>query len=65
MIPPCKDCPDKGCGIKHADCERYLAFKAECEGERRERQLNAKCNFYHKKRRESAARAAYRLMKNK
>lgn len=49
MMSPCKDCPDKGCGIRHADCERYLAFKAECEGERRERQLNAKCNFYHKK----------------
>ena len=24
---PCKDCPAKGCGEKHADCEAYIAFR--------------------------------------
>lgn len=24
---PCKDCPEKGCGAKHATCEAYIAFR--------------------------------------
>lgn len=24
---PCGDCPEKGCGIKHSTCEKYLDFK--------------------------------------
>lgn len=24
---PCKDCPEKGCGPKHATCEAYIAFR--------------------------------------
>lgn len=50
MIPPCKDCPDKGCGAKHAECSNYLAFKAECESARATRLLEQKGAIYaHKK----------------
>lgn len=50
MIPPCKDCPDKGCGAKHAECRKYLDFKAECESIRAKRQLEQKGAIYaHKK----------------
>lgn len=50
MIPPCKDCPDKGCGAKHAECSKYLAFKAECESARATRLLEQKGAIYaHKK----------------
>ena len=24
---PCKDCPEKGCGPKHATCEAYTAYR--------------------------------------
>ena len=24
---PRKDCPEKGCGAKHATCEAYIAFR--------------------------------------
>lgn len=24
---PCRDCPEKGCGAKHATCEAYIAFR--------------------------------------
>ena len=24
---PCKDCPEKGCGPKHATCEAYIAYR--------------------------------------
>lgn len=24
---PCKDCPEKGCGAKHATCEAYIAYR--------------------------------------
>ena len=26
MIAPCKDCPNKGCGAYHAQCEKYLEY---------------------------------------
>ena len=34
--PPCRDCPDRTAEC-HADCERYLAYRAECDRMRRER----------------------------
>lgn len=50
MTPPCKDCPDKGCGAKHAECSKYLAFKAACERARAERLLASMSAIYaHKK----------------
>lgn len=24
---PCGDCPEKGCGPKHATCEAYIAYR--------------------------------------
>lgn len=24
---PCGDCPEKGCGAKHATCEAYIAYR--------------------------------------
>lgn len=27
---PCKDCPEKGCGLKHATCEAYIALPQGC-----------------------------------
>ena len=45
--PPCKTCPDSGCG-RHSRCEKYLAWYAEYQGkketingrQKRERMLN-------------------------
>ena len=40
---PCKDCPEKGCGAKHATFEAYIAFRKAADaynknkGERKER----------------------------
>lgn len=28
---PCKDCPEKGCGLKHATCEAYIAYRSKVE----------------------------------
>ena len=28
---PCATCPEKGCGVKHSTCERYLEFKKKVE----------------------------------
>jgi hypothetical protein len=27
--PPCRDCPEKGCGEKHDTCKSYQEWKAE------------------------------------
>lgn len=32
---PCKDCPNKGCGYYHSQCEQYIAYQKECEKARR------------------------------
>lgn len=34
---PCKDCPNKGCGYYHSQCEQYIAFQKECEEARKAR----------------------------
>ena len=26
MVAPCKDCPKKGCGAYHGQCEKYLEY---------------------------------------
>jgi len=31
VICPCKDCPDKGCGAYHCECEKYLAYQEALE----------------------------------
>ena len=28
IVPPCGDCPNKGCGAFHDECEPYLTYKA-------------------------------------
>lgn len=28
-VCPCKDCPNKGCGVYHSKCEKYLKWKEE------------------------------------
>ena len=50
---PCKDCPKKGCGAYHAECEAYKAFRAEKEKEYEERLKKYPINykFYKKNRR--------------
>ena len=27
---PCKDCPKKGCGSYHDECELYQKYREEC-----------------------------------
>lgn len=34
---PCKSCPEKGCGEKHATCEAYIAFRREADRYKQER----------------------------
>ena len=34
---PCKDCPNKGCGYYHSQCEQYIEFQKECEEARKAR----------------------------
>ena len=34
MENPCKNCPDKGCGKYHDECERYQGYKQYLEEKR-------------------------------
>lgn len=34
---PCKDCPNKGCGAYHSQCEKYTAWKSGVESDREKR----------------------------
>lgn len=27
MVCPCKDCDNKGCGVYHSQCQKYLEYK--------------------------------------
>ena len=38
MTAPCKDCPNRH-PLCHAECEQYLAYKAEREARREERRI--------------------------
>ncbi len=38
---PCKNCPNKGCGSYHSQCEDYLKFKEKVDKENQNR-LKAK-----------------------
>ena len=29
MTAPCKDCPKKGCGSYHSECEKYKEYQRE------------------------------------
>lgn len=29
IVAPCKDCPQKGCGAYHDQCEKFKAYKAD------------------------------------
>ncbi len=31
MICPCKDCENKGCGVYHSQCEKYLEYRESLE----------------------------------
>lgn len=35
MRGPCKECPNAGCGAYHSQCEKYTAWKAEQEKEKK------------------------------
>lgn len=49
MLSPCKNCPKKGCGAYHAECEKYLEFKQYREEVRKkEKDYNT---FYNKEKR--------------
>ena len=51
---PCKDCPKKGCGAYHEECEAYQAFRAEKlkEYEERLKKYPTNYKFYKKNRRQ-------------
>ncbi len=55
MICPCKGCKERNEHC-HADCERYLAFAAECEMLRKERGRNANVRDYFGQRKVKVAR---------
>ena len=38
---PCKGCPEKGCGEKHATCEAYIAFRREADRYKQEHTKDA------------------------
>lgn len=42
MTCPCKECEERT-ETCHAECEKYLAFLAECEQRRKERDKKRKC----------------------
>ena len=54
---PCKNCPNKGCGSYHSQCEKYIAFQKECEEARKQRKneadyLSYKRRLYQNKKKE-------------
>ena len=47
MACPCKDCPQKGCGSYHDQCEKYQSWSAEqkrIKQQQREEQRSAKAD---------------------
>lgn len=42
---PCKDCPDRETGC-HGKCEKYAAFRAECDAQAEERKNDREYNEY-------------------
>lgn len=36
---PCKDCPEKGCGMKHSTCEAYIEYQKKQEKWREDNRL--------------------------
>lgn len=40
MDAPCKDCPDRVVGC-HSSCEKYKAFREECDRNREQRKFQA------------------------
>lgn len=39
MICPCKNCPRKGCGSFHDQCEGYQAYRAEADKKKEKRRI--------------------------
>jgi len=31
ILPPCRDCQEAGCGVKHDTCERFLKYKKQVD----------------------------------
>lgn len=58
MLSPCKDCPKKGCGSYHSECEQYLEYRAEKD---KEIELRNEYNIN----RFARARNEVRLIRNK
>lgn len=59
---PCHYCSDRRVGC-HSECEKYKAFKAECEEERQKRLKDNEFNGY--KSRSAEKRLRHRLNHNK
>lgn len=59
-------CPCKGCDGRnehcHAECERYLAFAAECDQRRKERGRDANVRDYFGRRKVKVARILKRRL---
>ena len=48
MNVPCKDCPLKGCGLHHLECEKYSKFKEERDKELKKRKLHNEIFYYRR-----------------
>ena len=55
MTCPCRECEERT-ETCHAECEKYLAFRAECEQRRKERDKNANVRDYFGQRKVKTAR---------
>ena len=45
IVPPCKECPKKGCGSFHDICEEYIKYKTEVERLKKERYDQGRTEF--------------------
>lgn len=64
MTCPCKECEERT-ETCHAECKKYLAFLAECEQRRKERDKNANVRDYFGQRKVKTARVFKRYRANK
>lgn len=65
MKPPCKDCPNIGCGVYHDKCPEYQAFRADQlkEYNRRKEISNRKHDLMEIEKRGVSAAAKFRKTK--
>ena len=38
MDCPCKECPNRGCGVFHSECEKYIAYHEKCKNIRKQKE---------------------------